>query len=426
MKQLINQAKNLIKEGFFHIFGSSVLAQVGSLLSSMIVIQGLPKTEYGYYVNANNLYSYFSIIIGLGLSNAVLQYCSEHVSEQRKKAVYRYSLTRGMIVNILLFAGIFLLALSKISGGENQTGLYLQMMSGLPFVVYLYSYFQTALRVQLMNREYSYANMAFSISILVGNVALTAFFGIPGLIVSNYLAYLVGAYFSCRPLKRKSFLTEIFQPQNKLKKADASEITHYAITCAMTNLASTILVLLDVTCLDLILDDPAILADYKVASTIPAAMSFIPSSMITFFYPKLVESFSEAKEKGFQQLRQLVKIYLVINGFFYICLALGAPIIIWIIFGKKYLNIIPVFQILSINYLIYSVRSLLGNVIAAIKRVKINLYLSVVSGVVNIVLNLILIQTLGSVGAAISTLMVTALMLILCAAYLRRYRKSEQ
>ena len=425
MKRLIAQAKQLFREGFFHIFGSSVLAQVGGLISSMIVVRGLPKTEYGYYVSANNIYSYFQILIGLGLTNAILQYCSEHVSQKRKDSVFRYSLTHGMFANILICLGIFLFSFWKISNGQTQIASYLQMMAFLPFVVYLFNYLQTTLRVQLMNREYSYANMAYSLTILIGNILLTALFRIPGLILSMYLAYLVGAWYSLRPLQQESFLQTIFQRQNRLSRPDSREITRYALTCALTNLASTILVLLDVTCLDLVLADSSVLADYKVASTIPAAMTFIPSSMITFFYPKLVEAFSQGKPQGFALLRQLLRIYAVINGFFYLCLALGAPIIIWLIFGEKYLNVIPIFQILSLNYLIYSIRSLLGNVIAAIKKVRLNLYLAILSGIINIVLNLILINLLGSMGAALSTLSITVLMGILCAAYLYHYRTTE-
>ena len=425
IKQLIATAKRMVREGFFHIFGSSVLAQVGSLLSSMIVIRNLPKAEYGYYVNAQNLYSYFQIILGLGLANAVLQYCSERVSEQRKNSIYRFSLTHGMFANVIICLAIVGLSFAKRAQGSSEIAYYLLMMAFLPFVVYLYNYFQLALRVRFHNREYSYANMVFSVVSLVGNVVLTAIFSIPGLIISTYLSYSVGAFFSYMPLHKEAFLSQIFQPQNTLNRAEKTEVTHYSLTCALTNLASAALVLLDVTCLDLVLADSAVLADYKVASTIPTALSFIPTSMITFFYPRIVDSFSEGKENGFSYVRQLVKIYAVVNGFFYACLALGAPLIIGIIFGKKYLNIIPIFQILSVNYLAYSVRSLLGNVIAAIKKVKMNLYFSIISGVVNIGLNVLLINLMGSVGAAISTLAVTILIGSASAVYLHHYRVTD-
>ena len=46
IKQLLEKLRQFAKEGFFHIFGSQVIAQVGGLMSSMVVIRFLEKAEY--------------------------------------------------------------------------------------------------------------------------------------------------------------------------------------------------------------------------------------------------------------------------------------------------------------------------------------------------------------------------------------------
>ena len=85
-----------------------------------------------------------------------------------------------------------------------------------------------------------------------------------------------------------------------------------------------------------------------------------------------------------------------------------APVIIWLIYGEKYMNVLPIFRVLSLNFLIYgSIRLLLGNVIAAMKKSEVNLAIAVASGILNILLNLTLIPRLGSVGAAIATVCVS-------------------
>ena len=89
-------------------------------------------------------------------------------------------------------------------------------------------------------------------------------------------------------------------------------------------------------------------------------------------------------------------------------LSIGLPVIIWLIYGPKYMNVLPIFRVLSVNYLIYgSVRKLLGNVNAAMKKSEVNLAIAVASGILNILLNLTLIPRLGSVGAAIATVCVS-------------------
>lgn len=423
MKDLIAKIRALAKDGLFHIFGSSVLAQVGGLISSMIVVRKLPKVDYGYYVSANNLYSYLAIFIGLGLTSAVIQYCSERITEQRRNAIYRHSMIAGSMSNMVVFATIMVLAFFKEMSGDPQVAYYLRLMSGLPFVVYAYSYFQVILRVKLKNRAFSYANMLYSGVMLAGNIVFTLLIGIPGLILSIYLANLVAAAKCAVELQKDDFFGQIVRKENWISSKDKREINGYALICALTNFASTLLVLLDVTCLDLVIGNSEVLADYKVAATIPSACTFIPSCLMTFFYPKLVDAFSVSRDIGRVKVKWLMKAFLMINGAVYMCLALGAPLIIWIIFGEKYLNVVPIFEVLSLNYFIYCQRHLLGNVIAVIKRVKVNLVFSIISGLLNIVLNLILIQWFASIGAALATVLVTCSMLVMDYAYLQHYYK---
>ena len=87
MKKLIGEVKNriapLIANGFLWIFGGNFAAQFFGFISSIVVIRNLPKAEYGVYVDANNIYSYMAIFIGMGMISAILQFCSESVSEEK-------------------------------------------------------------------------------------------------------------------------------------------------------------------------------------------------------------------------------------------------------------------------------------------------------------------------------------------------------
>ncbi|MBP3673099.1 MAG: oligosaccharide flippase family protein [Oscillospiraceae bacterium] len=426
IKQILNKIRQYAKEGLFHIFGSQVIAQVGGLISSIIVVRQLEKAAYGHYVSASNLYSYLAIFIGLGMSSAIMQYCSERVSENRKSAVYRYSFLVGSSGNILIAVVILALAYWKECGGNFEVAYYLRLMCGLPFVTYLGGYMQVVLRVKLNNRAFSYANMAYAVVLLVGNIIFTVLFGIPGLICSKYVACLVQVVLCMTALNKEHFWSKTFHEESRLERKDKRQITNYALICAITNFASTVLVLLDVTCLDMVLGESAVLADYNVASTVPSACTFIPGCLMTFFYPKLVRALSDSKEAGRTSILQLAKVYAVVNGFVYLCLAVFAPLIIWIIYGEKYMNVIPLFEILSLNYLVYCVRNLMGNVIAAIKKVKVNLIFAIISGVLDICLNLILIPVLGSAGAAIATLAVTAFIAVLDVSYVVHYLKKAE
>lgn len=425
IKKLIQKLRGVGKEGLFHIFGSGAFAKIGGLVSSVVVIRDLPKAAYGGFVDANNLYSYLAAFVGLGMHNAVMQYCSEKISEDRRNAIYGYSFKTGMLGNFLLTLVVLLLSAWKRNTGDATVANYLAMMCGLPFLTYLDHYFQIVLRVKLKNADYARTNMVYVTAHVGGNILMTILWGVPGLIFSMYLAHGIAAIRSAFVLQKEGLFRGIAATPERLGHQDHKEYLSYAIVYSLTAFASSVLVLLDVTCLGLVLGDAEILADYKVAATIPSACAFIPSSLTIFFYPKLVRAFSEGKREGRQKVLQLAKIYLLVNGFVLLCLELLAPLVIWLIFGDKYMNVVTIFRILSLNYLASSLRNLTSHTFAVLKKVKANLVFSILSGVLNIGLNLLLIPVLGSIGAAVATLTVTCFILILNVVYLWRYLKKD-
>ena len=426
IKKLIEKLRGYAKEGLFHIFGSKMIAQVGGLISSVVVIRHLEKIDYGCYVDAVNLYSYPAVFMGLGMTNVVIQYCSEKVSEARKSAIYRHAFLGGNAANILVALVTAGIAYWQYRTGQPQTAFYLLLMCGLPFINYADAYAQTVLRVKRRNKVFSNANTMYSIVLLIGNIVLTRLFLVPGLVYSRYVAYFVATVICFLPLVKEGFFGEILSTKERLETSELRKINNYAFICAITNFSSTVLTLLDVTCLDLVLKDPTVLADYHVASVIPTACTFVPSCLMVFFYPKLVAAISDGKEEGRKYLIQLAKVYAVVNGVVCLGIAVCAPVLIWIVYGEKYMNVIGLMQILNLNYLAHCVRNLMGNTIAAIKKVKMNLLFAVISGLLNIVLNMLLIPWLGAAGAAIATLIVTLSVAAMDCTYVLRYFRKEE
>ncbi len=426
LKKLWNKTKEFAKDGLFHIFGGSVVSKIVGVLSTVVVIRQLEKVAYGQYVSANNLFSYFTTFVGIGLANAALQYCSEKISEQKQNGVHRYSLIVGSVANILVTALILVLAHIKALGGQPEVAYYLRLMSGLPFVIYLHTYFQIVLRIQMNNRAFSFSSMVYSVSMLGGNVLMTMWMGIPGLILSTYLANVLGALKSCHTLRKSYFFYGITKDTVPLERPYKKELVSYALVYAVTSFSSMVLLLLDVTCLDLILQDASVLADYKVATTIPTACAFIPSCLLVYFYPKMVKAFAEGKAQGRKYVTSLMRLFMAINGAICVALVLSAPLLIWVGFGEKYMNTVSLYQLLCLNYLINGMQMLLSHVLAVIKRLKANLLLSVASGVIKIGLNVLLIPKIGSPGAAVSTVAVTCLITALYFWYLNRFYQETE
>lgn len=424
IKKIVRIIKEYMKRGLFHIFFSNVFSQVCGLISSIVVIRYLPKGDYGSYVGAYNLYSYISIFIGLGFSSAILQYCSENISNEQKNSIYKYGLKTGSTFNIVLIMLIVILGIIKGIKGDSEQGNYLILMALYPLIIYINAFFQTVLRIRGENQVYSYVNILYALLIVFGNIVFTRIMGVKGLICATYVAHAIVSIYEIRYLWNKGFIQEVQKNKVILDAGYKKEIKKYSMLCAVTNFTSSLLVLLDITCLDAVLASTEILADYKVASTIPTACMFVPTALITFFYPQMVNAYS--RRIGFKEyIQKLLAVFIVINLSISIILFVSAPLVVSLVYGDRYKNVVPIFRILLINYFLFaSFRKPLGNIIAVIKKVNVNLLHTVLAGGLNIFLNIFLIMRYGSIGAAVATVLVSIFIVVLEISYLGKFVKN--
>lgn len=427
MKKTFEKIKNritpLISNGFLWIFGGNFAAQFFGFVSSVVVIRNLSKTEYGVYVDANNIYSYMAIFIGMGMISAILQFCSEDVSKERKTAIYQFAFSAGSVFNVFLLCAIYFIGCVY---KPESAGYYLRMMCAYPIVIYINNYLQMALRVQRRNKEFGIVYIVYAVTICAGNIVFTFLWGIKGLVISSYVTQIVAASTAFSFLKRIGFFTDVRRDVPKLTSGGKKEVSKYCILCIATNFVTTALVLLDITCLNYVLGDSQVLADYKVASAIPSAMMFIPTSLVTYFYPLMVEGYCKNPGKFSKQLVDYSAVFLGVSLAITIIMLAFAPIIIYIVYGEKYMSGVPVFRILCVNFFVNSgIRTLLTNTLYVVKRVNINLILATLAGVLNVVLDIWLIGVMGSAGAAIATVAVTVFISLLEAMYVAWFLRGK-
>ena len=421
---IVRHLQSAIQNGVLWIFGCGVFSQICTFLSSIFVIRQLEKVDYGNYVDASNIFSYTVAFFGMGLTSAILQYCSENREVSEKNGIFRYSRLKGTVFNCCIVVVVLCISVARIVTGHRNPGIYLCLMSLQPFVVYFNSYNQIILRVKKKNKEYGIVHILFSLSVVVGNILFTRIWGVMGLVISNYFANVVAALAGRYYLKSFSFYEELKNTASPLKDDTRREIDKYALLCAVTNFSSSILVLIDITVLNVVLSDAEVLADYRVGSVIPSACMFVPSSLITFFYPELVSKIGAGKRSFIVYFKKLLVVFLVINGFVGVVLFFGSSVFIETIYGAKYLSAVGIMRILSFNYIVSaSFRRLFGNAIAALKQTHVNLILSIVSGIFNILLDVIFVHHYGSHGAATATLIISCFISILEVAYIYSYLK---
>lgn len=413
MDNITSKVKILFKTGFFHIFGSGVINKIIIFLSSIVLVRILTKQEYGLFTYAWNIYSIILIMNGMGIESGSLQLSSEKGGENDyTQAVCNYGLKFGIKVDVLLallIIGIGLFAPLKF---ERSRGL-LCILFGLPMVQLMYQLTTTYLRSQKRNQEYARLTIINTLLIFLMSAAGAFILREKGLVLGYYVAYAASFLFGviCYNIR-------FLKSTNLLSTDDRSALLRISAITMVNNGLSQLMYLLDVFVLGIVDPEETILASYKVATMIPAALSFIPLALITYLYPY----FAEHRNDGKWCLNRYKQILLGLGGFNLVLslfLYITAPIMVRIMFGSQYLDAVPVFRILSLNYFISGTfRILSGNLLVTQRKLKFNLFVAVISSVINLIANFLFIQWWGSVGAAIATVLVVVISSILSTTYL--------
>lgn len=413
MEKILLRVNTLLRTGFFHIFGSSVINKIITFLSSIVLVRILSKTEYGIFTYAWNIYSIILILNGMGIESGALQISSEHSGDiVFANKVSNYGTRFGIKFDIGLFVlilGIGLFAPLKIEG----TNRVLCSLCMLPMAQLLFGMTSTYLRSQKRNQDYAKFVVFNTCMIFAVSVGCAYLFREIGMIIGYYIAYIC-SYF----VGLIAFRAKLFSKEKIDLKEDKKPLLKVSFITMLNNGLSQLMYLLDVFVLGIVDPQETILASYKVATMIPTALTFIPLAMITYLYPY----FAEHQNDGNWCLKRYKQVLLGLGGLNLIlslALFFGAKIIIRLMFGVDYLDAIPVFRVLAINYFFSGTfRIISGNILVTQRKLNVNLIIAIISSAVNIVADYFFIQWWGAIGAAIATALVVLISSVISTVYL--------
>jgi O-antigen/teichoic acid export membrane protein len=336
--------------------------------------------------------------------------------EEKKLSYFKYAVKIGSLFNVLIAVAIIVYTSFFTLPVKGSTEI-LFYFSLIPLMTIFFNEIQTLLRVDFRNTAYSSLAIINTSLYFAGNIFLGKYLSIKGIVIGRYLSYIIsiaiGVYLVRNQLRK---MRKIQYPE----RGERREFLKYSIVTCLTNATSLFLLMMDTFFVGLIIKDSSVVASYTVASLIPLNLTFIPMSVITFIYPYFAKHWNDRKWIK-DKYTIFVKYMFIINIIITIILLVFAPYILKL-FPKQYGDSITNFRILSVGYLIAGTfRIPSGNIMASMKLVKVNFYNSIITGLANIVLNIVLIMNFGSVGASISTVMAYILSGIISNIYIIRY-----
>ncbi len=416
--KIINSLEKLRKTGFFHVIGSNVINKALLVVNNIIIVRLISKSDYGIYTYTLNIFSFFMLLSGLGFVSGVLQIASEYSkNEEKNLSVYMFGFKVGVLTNILLSVVIVLVSLniSLPIAGSNKL---LLLMAFIPVFQIMIEFQKIYFRTQFQNKKFSYVNLISGFLIIFFSILGAYLYSIEGIIIGQYFGYFIVYIITIIYLGTPKILLN-----SHIYKSDRKALFKISILSMINNGFSTLLYLVGIFLIGFLIKEAQILAEYKVSLSIPMSLTFIPMSICLYVYPYF--SLNKDNKKWVDKHFKLTLLVLaIINTFITLILIFFAPLIVKILFGKQYLNIVNFFRIASLSYFfIGTFRICAGNILVTQRKLKFNFVISLLSLILNFILNYILIKKIGVIGASYSTLIISAVTGLISTMYLFRIVK---
>ncbi len=151
---------------------------------------------------------------------------------------------------------------------------------------------------------------------------------------------------------------------------------------------------------------------YVVAVRLTELFNFIPAIVASSIYPSLIKAYEASAEVFYDRLKR------VVGGFFWSYLLLSVVVVvvsrplIYILYGVEFSRSADVLSILMYSSIFVSMGTIFFLKFVIEGTIQIGMYGTLMSAVLNIILNLWLIPIYGASGAAIATLLSYSLSII--------------
>lgn len=420
MSRLKSVVQNL-KSDVSRVLIASGINKLISLLLSIVIVRILSKEEYGLFSFAFNKVSIIMVFSGFGITSGILQFCSESISLEKKKQYYKFGLVFGVIANLILCLLLFLYGATGSMEMQGSTE-YLFYLVMLPLVAFCYEFGNTVLRTQDHMVEYANSTNINSVVFAAVSILLAVLIGVYGYIIGYYTSYIIAVGY---------IMWVLFSGQGlgiwksiKIQWLDIKPLLSFSIICMLTNSLSNVLGYIDLEMVGQIIPNAEVLAAYKIGSGIPSQATFITAAIVTAVYPNF------AKNQGNYpwlktNISKLLLGLLVINGIVAAVLFFGAELIIQILYGPEYSDAVLMLKISSVGYLLSNtIRIPFGTLLLSMRKVSFNLVVCAISGVLNVILDLLLIPKYGSMGAVFTSVIVILVSGVMSSTRFVMYMKS--
>lgn len=377
------------------LFVSKIYSLFLSLISSMVIVRYLTPEMNGTY---NYAIAYTTILSGIalmGLDNVLIKEFSKKQQNTSKLFVASF-LVRviGTLVSfILLEVSILILNVDY----EQQRYIWI---AALPFLINIFSavtsWFYSVSQIKYVVISQS---MGHTICLMLRIGCCLAKYGVMSFLIVQLLETVF-------------FITLewIFyaKQKNHVGCSFSMQTCHYLVRqglpICLGSIAHTLFLKIDQVMIGDMIGDYE-LGIYSVAVKIAELWYFIPGTIVLVLLPDLTYLYEKKEFQKFDDLLQKGMSWLVLLGYVASLLTmLFSRVIIYILYGEEYYAAAPILCIYIWAGIFINMSVLRGDYFVIMEWTECSMWVNLIGAIVNILMNIVLINLIGSMGAAIATL----------------------
>lgn len=396
MDEIVKKLQSLYKRGFFHIFAGGICSKLVAFVSSIVIVRLVDKEAYATLAYADNIYSYVTLVAGLGMASAVLKY-SMGENRDKNDSFYRFSMVYGTLFQVVLLV-LISIVVSKVDVPFKETSALLYSLLPYGFLYYWALLLQSFFRTELKNNRYAQFSFLQILLVFILTVLGIKIAGVGAVPFARTIALVLVIAVYGRPFFQRVWHANL----QSLEKSEIRGFMAMAISLLVSNIFSMIMPLNETFLVNNMIADEVATANYKVANLIPSQLPFVTSSIVIYFFPILAKE--QDKKKVWNRAKQIGRNVFLLIMFISLVGFIITPFIIRFVYGSKYDDARVISGILWIVYgLNAGMRMMPMNILPAVGCVKYNVILSMLSCIIHLVLDYIFIKNLGVYGAAFAT-----------------------
>lgn len=408
-----------------NLVAKAVEIGVNGLLILLLTRLFLTTEEYGLLYLAISIFGMAVFFSRMGFAKSAARYVTEYRETDPSKIpfIVRRSLLFNVITIAVMATGLIVFR-DLIATQVGEPELVPLLSIGFLFVIaqtlHSYSYFlcQGFNRVTWSAVLMIVSNLGILVFVLV---FLGLELGLVGALLGYITGYALGAVLGLIVLYRwvsridreSSSVDDAADGPSESDDDDLSRrILEYSLPLTITGSASILYKRADIILVGAFLT-PVAVGYYVLAKQLTEFVT-APASSLGF---ALAPTYGESKSSD--QLSRAAAIYettFQYNLLFYIPAAVGIVLVadpaIRYVFGDGYLGAIPIVQVLSVFVVLQSINKITNDALDFLGRARHRAISKGSAAIINLGLNLVLIPTIGVIGAAVSTILSYALMVV--------------